>query len=153
MGLSELSGEEVAELLRLEPLPREGGRFRQTFLDERSSAIYHLLIAPEFSALHRLAGPEVYHFYAGDPARLLLLHPNGRVDEPVLGIDLTSGERPQVTVEGGVWQGAETLGAWTLLGTTMAPPFRGEDFELGSAAMLAEGWPAAAGRIAKLTRL
>jgi len=74
------------------------------------------------------------------------------VDEPVLGTDLTSGERPQVTVGGGVWQGAETLGAWTLLGTTMAPPFRGKDFELGSAAVLAEGWPAAAGRIAELTR-
>ena len=62
------------ERLGLERLDHEGGLFRQTYLDQHSSAIVYLLARPDFSALHRLSGPEVYHWYAGSPLRLLLLH-------------------------------------------------------------------------------
>ena len=58
-------GERVAGLLGLRPLPDEGGLYRQTFADAHSSAIYFLLLAPDFSALHRLAATETYHWYAG----------------------------------------------------------------------------------------
>ena len=88
-------GERVAGLLGLEPLPDEGGLFRQTFADAHSSAIYYLLLAPDFSALHRLDATETYHWYAGSPLRLLLLARRRRVDEPTLGPDLAAGERPQ----------------------------------------------------------
>lgn len=149
---SAADGHRVAELLGLEPLPGEGGLYRQTVGDGRSSAIYFLLIAPEFSAMHRLDGPEVYHFYAGAPLQLLLLHPDGTATEPVLGADLAAGQRPQLLVPAGAWQGSSSLGAWTLVGTTMAPPFSTEGFELGDAAALRSGWPAAADRIARLCR-
>ena len=99
-------GERVAGLLGLRPLPDEGGLYRQTFADAHSSVIYYLLLAPDFSALHRLSATEsVYHWYAGTPLRLLLLHGDsdtddtddtgdagdGQVDEPVLGPDLDAG--------------------------------------------------------------
>lgn len=145
-------GEDIAALLGLEPLPEEGGLFRQTMDDGVSTAIYALLIAPEFSAMHRLVRTEVYHHYAGDPLRMLVLHADGRVDQPVLGTDLAAGQRPQVIVPGGAWQGSSTGGAWTLFGCTMAPGFRWEEFELASAGALVDGWPAAAGRIRALTR-
>lgn len=145
-------GERIARLLGLEPLPDEGGLFRRTHVDAHSSAIYFLLIAPEFSAMHRLTATETYHWYAGSPLRLLLLGPDGRVDEPVLGADLAAGQRPQLVVPAGTWQGSSSTGEWTLVGTTTAPPFDWDGFELGDRAALTAAYPAAAARIAELTR-
>jgi len=145
-----LTPQSIIKNLDLEPLPDEGGLYRQTHSDENSSAIYYLLVAPSFSALHRLKSPEVFHFYAGSPARMLLLHSSGSIEEPELGLDLTAGQRPQVTVPAGVWQATETVGGWSLLGTTMAPPFEWEAFELGRGDELERRWPAAATRIARL---
>lgn len=146
-------GERVAALLGLEPLPYEGGLFRRTHVDQHVSVIYYLLLAPEFSALHLLGSTETYHWYAGSPLRLLLLHPGGTVDEPVLGLDLAAGQRPQVVVPGGTWQGSSPDGAWSLVGTTTAPPFAWADFRLGQRSALIDTHPRAADRIEALTRL
>ncbi len=145
-------GERVAELLGLEPLPGEGGLFRRTHIDAHSSAIYYLLLAPDFSAVHRLSATETYHWYAGAPLRLLLLDAGGRITEPVLGPDLTAGQRPQVVVPAGTWQGSSPAGEWSLVGTTTAPPFDWAGFELGERAGLTARYPEAADRIAGLTR-
>ena len=151
--MSELLGaDEVAALLGLVPLPDEGGRWAQTVLDGDSSAIHYLLSDGDFSAMHRLDGPEVYHHYAGAPAVLLLLFADGSAAEVVLGDDLAAGQRPQVVVPAGVWQGSSTSGAWTLLGTTMSPPYSDAGFTLGRREDLLADWPAAAGRITELTR-
>lgn len=143
---------EVAALLELEPLPSEGGLFRRTVADEHANAIYYLLAGDDFSALHVLDSTEVYHFYDGGPLRMLLLYPDGRVEEPVLGRDLAAGQRPQLAVPAGVWQGSSPVGEWTLVGTTVAPPFTWDGFRLGARSELVAGWPSAAGRIAELTR-
>ncbi|MGI9001166.1 MAG: cupin domain-containing protein [Pseudonocardia sp.] len=145
-------GGRIAELLGLERLPHEGGRFRRTHIDAHSSAIYYLLVAPEFSAMHALASTEIYHWHAGAPLRLLLLHQDGGVTEPVLGPDLTGGERPQVVVPTGTWQGSSPDGAWSLVGTTVAPPFSWQDFRLGDRADLLDTYPAGRTRIESLTR-
>lgn len=145
-------GERVAALLGLEPLPDEGGLFRRTHVDAHSSAIYYLLIAPEFSALHRLAATETYHWYAGAPLRMLLLAPDGAVAEPLLGPDLVAGQRPQLVVPAGTWQGSSPAGEWSLVGTTTAPPFDWAGFELGDRAALTARYPDAGDRIAALTR-
>ena len=123
-------GERVAQLLGLEPLPGEGGLFRRTHIDGHSAAIYFLLIAPDFSAMHRLRVTETYHWYAGSPLRLLLLG-SGQISEPVLGPDLAAGQRPQLVVPAGIWQGSSSTGEWSLVGTTTAPPFDWDGFELG----------------------
>jgi predicted cupin superfamily sugar epimerase len=47
-----------------------------------------------------------------------------------LGPALVAGERPQAIVPARAWQAAETLGAWTLVGCTVAPGFRFSGFEL-----------------------
>ncbi|MGQ0773249.1 MAG: cupin domain-containing protein [Pseudonocardiales bacterium] len=145
-------GGRIARLLGLERLPGEGGLFRRTYADVHSSVIYFMLLAPDFSALHALDGVETYHWYAGSPLQLLLLYPGGQVEQPVLGPDVASGARPQVVVPAGVWQGSSPLGAWTLAGTTMAPPFEWSAFRLGRRADLLTGWPHAASRIRELTR-
>jgi uncharacterized protein len=145
-------GERVAALLGLEPLPDEGGLFRRTHIDAHSSAIYFLLITPDFSAMHRLTATETYHWYAGAPLRLLLLGEDGQAAEVVLGPDLAAGQRPQIVVPAGTWQGSSSAGEWSLVGTTTAPPFDWEGFELGERAELVDRYPGAADRIAELTR-
>ncbi len=147
-----LTADEVIDLLDLAPLPREGGWFRRTHVDGHSAAILFLVTPEAFSAMHVLTVTEVWHFHAGAPASMLLLDPDGGVHEPVLGTDLRAGEQPQVVVPAGVHQGASTTGAWSLVGTTTAPPFDDGCFSLDVAAQLRAGWPSAAERIGELTR-
>jgi predicted cupin superfamily sugar epimerase len=167
-----LTAERVIELLGLEPLPVEGGYYRQTYhateligrecLPERysgprpyGSGIYYLLEDQTFSALHRLRSDEIYHFYLGQPVELLLLHPDGRDEVIVLGPDLAAGQRPQAVVPLGVWQGsrllAPTPGAFALMGTTMDPAYDPADFELGERAALIAAFPQRAELIRTLT--
>jgi len=119
-----VTADEVAALLGLAPHP-EGGRFRETFRDAGSTAIYFLLAAGEVSRWHRVDKAECWHWYAGAPVELRI----GR-DVHRLGADLRAGERPQAIVPPGVWQSARSLGAWTLIGCTVAPPFDFAGFEL-----------------------
>lgn len=124
----------------------------RTWRDENGTAIYYLMQPEDFSALHRLDGPELWHHYAGDTVDMLLLEPDGGVRRLLLGDDLAAGERPFVAVPAGVWMGAGTTGDWSLVGTTMAPPYREEGFELGSFADLIDQYPDAADLIARYVR-
>jgi predicted cupin superfamily sugar epimerase len=168
-----LTAEKLIELLDLKPLPMEGGFFRETYRAEEtfspaqlparypsarsfSTAIYYLLTSAPgcFSALHRVASDEVFHFYVGDAVEMLLLNPEGTWQRVELGNDLLRGERPQLVVPRGVWQGARVAagGSFALLGTTVAPGFDAEDFELGAREELLRRYPQAAELIAALTR-
>ena len=142
----------IAAVLGLEPLPLEGGLWTQSWRDEHTSAIYFMLRPGDFSAMHRLRATELWHHYAGAPVHLLLLDPDGQVRRPRLGADVGAGERPFQPVPAGVWMGASTAGAWSLVGTTMSPPFSWDHFELGDRAELAARYPAAADEIERLTR-
>lgn len=147
-----MNADDVIEMLGLEPMPAEGGMWTQGWRDAQSTAIYFLLRPDDFSALHRLTGPELWHHYAGAAVEMLLLEPGGAVSRPVLGDDLGRGQRPMVAVPGGVWMAAATTGDWSLTGTTMAPAFQPEAFELGDPDELAEAYPDAAADIARFTR-
>ncbi|QRP49213.1 cupin domain-containing protein [Amycolatopsis sp. FDAARGOS 1241] len=141
---------EFVRHLGLQPLPVEGGRFAQSWRSAEGSAIYYLLVAPEFSAPHRLDRVEVFVHHAGAPARMLLLHPGGSVTRPVLGTDVAAGERPQVVVPAGTWQATAPLGPWSLLGTVVVPPYTDDCVEFADAAALAAQFPAAAGELRAL---
>ncbi|MEO5965544.1 MAG: cupin domain-containing protein [Candidatus Limnocylindrales bacterium] len=143
--------EGVAARFGLEPMPVEGGLFCQTWagpvVNGRpvGTAIL-VLLSPDprhFSALHRLPIDEVWHFHAGDPIELLLLHPGGRSQVIRFGGDVDAGDTPQVVVPAGTWMGARLVhgGAWGLFGTTMAPGFMPADYEGGEADELAAAWP------------
>jgi predicted cupin superfamily sugar epimerase len=161
-----LSAEDIRRLLRLEPLPLEGGYFRETYRSrlrvrsasgaerDASTAIYYLLTPGEFSAIHRLPGDEVFHFYLGDPVDMLQLWPDGSVRRIVIGNDIANGAEPQVIAPGGVWQGCRMRdgGRVALMGTTVAPGFDVADFELGDRASLLASHPAARDAILALTR-
>lgn len=135
-GRAALSAEEVIALLGLEAHP-EGGHFRETFRESAgdggrgaSTAIYFLLRAGERSHWHRVDASEVWHWHAGAALTLSIAPPGGPVRHLRLGADLGAGERPQGVVPPGHWQAAESLGAWTLVGCTVAPAFDFAGFEL-----------------------
>lgn len=151
----------VIAALQLEPCMPEGGFFRQTWRSAAGSAIWFMMTPTDFSALHRLTQPEIWHFYAGDPVEHLQLDPrDGRVRVTRMGPAVLAGEQPQVIVPAGVWQGArvsapgptEAAAGYALLGCTLAPPWDERSFELGRRAELLREFPAEAARICALTR-
>lgn len=131
-----MTAEDIVRLLGLQPHP-EGGHYRETFRDQASAAggrsastaIYFLLRAGEISRWHRVDAAEVWHWYAGAPLALTVVDAAGR-SEDRLGTNLVAGERPQVVVPAHAWQQAQSLGAWTLVGCTVAPGFEFAGFEL-----------------------
>ena len=83
-----MDSEQLINFLGLKPLSEEGGYFAETYRSEEiihpdalpdcyagyrsfGTAIYYLLTSDTFSALHRLASDEVFHFYLGDPVEML----------------------------------------------------------------------------------
>ncbi|UWZ83220.1 cupin domain-containing protein [Occallatibacter riparius] len=160
-----MTATEIKQLLQLEPHPREGGSFRQTWVSrvrcpapqgERASgtAIYYLLETGTFSEMHVLSSDEVFHFYLGDPVEMLQLWPSRESRVVRLGQDLAAGEQVQVVVPAGVWQGTRLIGDGkvALLGCTVSPGFDYADYVSGSHAELAAKWPEQADRIRALTR-
>jgi predicted cupin superfamily sugar epimerase len=122
-------------LLKLAPHP-EGGFYREMFRDvesgggrARSTAIYYLLRAGEESRWHRVDASEVWHWYAGSALELLIGEEAG-MRRAVLGPAFDEGERPQIVIPARHWQSAKSLGAFTLVGCTVAPGFEFSGFEL-----------------------
>lgn len=131
-----MNADEVIAALDLQPHP-EGGHFRETFRHRRedgerghSTAIYYLLKAGEVSHWHRVDADEIWHWYAGGPLVLTVSENGHDARAQHLGPDLLAGQRPQAVVPAGAWQAAESLGAWTLVGCTVAPAFDFAGFEL-----------------------
>ena len=166
-----MTADEVKQLLQLQPLAIEGGFFRETYRSRwnvaaeylpdgirgpRSigTAIYYMITPETFSALHRLPGSEIFHFYLGDPAIMLQLLPDGSARTITLGSDLAGGQQPQVVVLGGIWQGCKLAlgGKFALMGTTMSPGFEYADYETGGRDELVAQYPNAAELIKEYTR-
>jgi predicted cupin superfamily sugar epimerase len=85
---------------------------------------------------------------------MLQLHPDGSSDVMDLGPDITKGECVQVTVPKYTWQGAflKHGGNFALMGTTTAPSFESDDFELAQRTELLEQYPGRRDLIEKLTK-
>ncbi len=145
---------------RMQPHP-EGGYFVETyraaeqiphaalpgrFSGDRSfsTAIYFLLEGHHFSALHRIQADELWHFYAGDPLEVFVIHPeSGTLEIIRLGPDPDAGEVFQAVVPAGTWFGSRPVAgaAYSLVGCTVAPGFDFADFELAEREVLLAEFP------------
>jgi predicted cupin superfamily sugar epimerase len=138
----------------LKPLPIEGMLFAETYRSPEGTAMVGLYCTepPSRSRFHRLSCDEVWHRYAGDPFRLVLLYPGGASREVVLGPDVLAGQHVQFTVPAGTWQAGELLpgGRYALFGCTVAPAFTPDCFEAGEVPALIAGWPDRAADIRRL---
>jgi len=166
-----MTAEDIIRLLHLTPLEPEGGFFNEVYRSTASlsanilparysgtrplaTAIYYLFTPKTFSAMHRVRGDEIFHFYLGDPVEQIQLFPDGSGAIFTCGTDLKNGQRPLGSVLGNVWQGSRLKpgGTFALMGTTMSPGFHRDDFELGQRDGLIRQYPAYAEYIRYLTR-
>ncbi|VTS04530.1 cupin domain-containing protein [Tuwongella immobilis] len=164
MGAPE-SAEQIIQILGLQQHPMEGGYFVETYRSRESiaggiyaahtgprsvgTAIYYLLTPTSVSVMHQLPTDEIFHFYLGDPIEMLQLFPDGSSCLLEIGTDLAQGQRPQVVVPGGVWQGSilKPGGRFALIGATMAPGFDYSDYVHGQRADLVARYPSVADAI------
>lgn len=172
--MEQMTAQQVKELLGLRPHPREGGWYIRTWESEEfvgqeafsearyagprrtSTAIYYLLETGTFSEMHVLKSDEIFHHYAGAAVEMLQCFADGSSKRVVIGKDLAAGERPQVVVERGVWQGSHLLqpaapNSWALLGCTVSPGFEFEDYADAPREELIARWPHERELITRLT--
>jgi predicted cupin superfamily sugar epimerase len=130
-------------------------RFAQTTGDRSlATSIYFLLPAGEFSAFHRIKSDEGWHFYAGGPILIHVIHPDGRYEHLQLGPDLTNNQVFQAMVPAGAWFASEPAPGtlFALVGCTVAPGFDFRDFEMAGAHTLLHLCPEQAELITRLCR-
>jgi predicted cupin superfamily sugar epimerase len=138
---------------KLERLPVEGTLFTNTYRSNQNfengnppgSAMIGLFCDEPRSVtlFHRLPVDEIWHFYAGDALRLILLYPNGSSRDVIMGSEPLKGHQVQFVVPAGVWQAGHMLdgGNYALFGCTMAPGFIGSMFEGGTREILMKNYP------------
>ena len=161
------SAQEVIDELGLLPHP-EGGYYAETFRAEAlpwelpgrgtrsaSTAIYFLLRAQDFSALHVVSSDEVWHHYGGDVLELHCFDAANAHRRVLLGSELGLGQRPQHVVRRGELQAARVQpGAhgYALCGCTVAPGFDFADFRMPPRAELLDRLPAHSQLVSELSR-
>jgi uncharacterized protein len=170
--MTHLTPAELKRILNLQPHPREGGWFRETWKSEEAipsealptgrytgpraagTAIYYLLEPGNFSEMHKLSSDEVFHFYLGDPVEMLQLWPDGASKRIVLGHDIANGQFLQTVVPKEVWQGSRLIdgGTVALLGCTVSPGFDYADYTSANRDELLRRWPDWSDLITRLTR-
>jgi len=149
----------------------EGGYYRETYrssltvnknqLPESfhgdrnfSTSIYFLLEEKEFSAFHRIASDEQWHFYAGNCLNIYEIAADGKLTEHKLGNNLQNVESFQIVIKAGSWFASSLANGegYALVGCTVSPGFDFEDFELAEREILIREFPQHEDLIRKLTR-
>ena len=160
----------IVEQYQMQPHP-EGGLFAQMyrssgiipktalpaeFAGDRyySTAIVYLLKENDFSALHRIRQDEIWHFYLGGALRLVMISPDGKFSETILGHNGVAGEFVQAVVPAGYWFGAKPVegAVFSFVGCTVAPGFEFADLELARRADMLAQFPDLEAIILNFTR-
>ncbi|MFZ2653863.1 MAG: cupin domain-containing protein [Victivallales bacterium] len=153
---------EIIELLDLKPLPLEGGYYSETFRSKVSSnrkkrctgtCIYYLLEGRGRSYWHSVRSDEIWLYHCGSPGIQVLLFPDGRWEERIIGANIAGKERPQSIIPAETWQAAVLLdiNSWGLFSAVVCPGFEFEDYIPGKGSDLIEKWPNAERRIRELS--
>lgn len=103
-----------------------------------STAICFLLEHKQFSAFHKIASDEIWHFYAGQTLTIYEIETNGNLITHKLGNNLEKGESFQCVIKAGNWFASrcEVVNGFSLVGCTVSPGFDFADFELADRSYL-----------------
>jgi predicted cupin superfamily sugar epimerase len=155
-----MSGDAAALIARLGLAEHpEGGYYRETYRSPATvetprgirsalTSILFLLTSDSFSAFHRIASDEAWHFYRGDPIAIEILEG----DRSHRRVELAADGPWQTVVPAGAAFASHVLGEYALVGCDVAPGFDFADFELCDRAALASAYPAHTSLIERLTR-
>lgn len=118
------------------------------------TAIYFLLEKNQFSAFHRIASDEIWHFYYGDTLIIYEIEPDGKMTEHKLGSNAEAGEVFQAVIKAGNWFASRVAHGegYALVGCTVSPGFDFEDFELAERKAMIDQFPKHEELIIQLTR-
>jgi predicted cupin superfamily sugar epimerase len=164
-----MRAEDWIKHLQLLPHP-EGGFYKETYRSEGfvkmesspnghlrnySTGIYFLLVDNNFSAFHRIASDEMWHYYAGHTLELFEIDEDGVLLRTLIGIDISAGAVPQYVVKAGNWFASRVLSqqGFVLTGCTVSPGFDFHDFEMADRNELIVNYPQHAAEITALTRI
>ena len=159
---------QIIQLLQLEG-HREGGYFRRTFqADQRQlldtdqgeryllSSIYYLLTEKSAVGHWHINKSDILHyFHLGDPIEFSLIHPNGSLQQVVVGSDLIKGQQLQLLVMGGVWKTSRLLDGdygYGLISEAVSPGFDYADMTIADGDTLLDAFPQHRELIKKFTR-
>jgi len=165
-----MNAEHFIQHLQLQPHP-EGGFFKETyrspgiipancltsdFSGERSysTAIYFLLKQGDYSAFHRIASDECWHFYEGGTLLIHIIDKQGNYSCVQLGRKIHEGEVFQFVVPALCWFASEPApgSEFSLVGCTVSPGFDFADFEMADKKALSKQYPEHSSIIHRLCR-
>jgi predicted cupin superfamily sugar epimerase len=107
------------------PLAFEGKR-------SLSTTIYYLLKSGQVSKFHRLKFDEIWFYHYGSPLVIHMIDEQGNLNHVRLGLNMESGESPQVLVPANRIFGAEVIekDSFSLVSCMVSPGFDYRDFEI-----------------------
>lgn len=160
--------EDVAKALNLSG-HLEGGFFRRTYQaddyaklstdkGERfilTSIFYMLTSQSPIGHFHLNKSDIVHYYHMGDPIRYTLIYPDGKLEQVIMGSDVTKGELLQLTVKGGIWKSSELLAGehgYGLISEAVSPGFDYADMTLGTNELLQEKFPQHWGLVERLIK-
>lgn len=164
-----MHAEDWIKHLELLPHP-EGGFYKETYRSEGfvkidgsphghlrnyCTGIYFLLVDDNFSAFHRIASDEMWHYYAGHTLELFEIDKDGVLLRTLIGNDIGAGAVPQYVVKAGNWFASRVMRqqGFVLSGCTVSPGFDFKDFEMANRNELIANYPQYAAEITTLTRI
>lgn len=145
-----MTAAEIISLLGLEQHPLEGGYFRKTYessLDIGNrrllTSIYYLLTKDSpVCFLHRNRADILHYHHLGAPITYVIIAPDGKLAEKILGPDLQQGQRPQLLVPGGYWKAAQLCaGDYALISEAVSPGFVYADNEIATEDLVGQHFP------------
>lgn len=168
MNTAKPSAEDVAKALNLSG-HLEGGFFRRTYQaddyaklstdkGERfilTSIFYMLTSQSPIGHFHLNKSDIVHYYHMGDPIRYTLIYPDGKLEQVIMGSDVTKGELLQLTVNGGIWKSSELLDGehgYGLISEAVSPGFDYADMTLGTNELLKEKFPQHWGLVERLVK-
>ncbi len=139
----------LVEKFKLKPHP-EGGFYSETYRATKSdngrswsTGIYFLLGRGDISHLHRIDSDEMWHFYSGDPLKIIEIDEEGKLVETILGTNYKDGMVSQYTVKAGRWFCSLPVEAseYCFVGCTVSPGFEFSSFELAKREVMSSQYP------------
>ncbi|WP_444996433.1 cupin domain-containing protein [Aliikangiella sp. IMCC44359] len=140
-----MTKEEIIEKLKLELHLSEGGYFKRTYESELNigecnserkllTSIYYMLTNDNpIGYLHRNKSDIIHFYHLGSPIKYMIVTPEGKIVEKILGPDISQGERPQLIVKGGYWKASQLCsGEYGLISEAVSPGFDYADNEVAS---------------------
>jgi predicted cupin superfamily sugar epimerase len=139
-----LTTQQVIKALKLQPMSDEAcpGYFLSTYQsktkavsakDRAAASLIYYLMTPEVSVdpWHIISSDEIMLYHEGAPMHMLLLFPDGKWKEVVLGPDVEKGQVMQYVIPANTWMGfaksKDSEYEWGLYGVMVVPGWNIED--------------------------